>query len=116
MSSRDVRAYVADAVVAADTIARLLGPSDLESYRADERMRLAVERELITLGEAIARLVDTAPDLTVGWAIEPRDVVGLRNVLVHGYHKIDDALIFGTASIHVPRLRDDALRALDTLG
>ncbi len=115
MSSRDPRSYLYDIVDACDTIREVLGGCDLSSYSSDTRIRLATERELIIVGEAVARLLEVSPGLASSWAVGPRDVVGLRNVLVHGYFTVDDARVFGIASEDVPSLRDDAHRTLAEL-
>jgi uncharacterized protein with HEPN domain len=115
LSSRDARAYLHDIIEACDGIGMVIGEGGVEEYRADLRTRLATERELITVGEAVGRLAQVAPDTVVAWAVPVAPVVGLRNLLVHGYFKVDDARVFEIATEHVPRLRADAHRALQLL-
>jgi uncharacterized protein with HEPN domain len=53
-------------------------------------LRSAVERQLGIIGEALAQLART--DRNIAARIpELRRVVGFRNVLIHGYDRIDDA-------------------------
>jgi uncharacterized protein with HEPN domain len=113
MSSRDARAYLHDIVEACDGIRSVIGTMDCEAYRSDLKSRLATERELISIGEALARLVDSAPEMCADWPVPLRSVIGLRNILVHGYFKVDDALLFEIASEQVPLLRHAAERTLD---
>jgi uncharacterized protein with HEPN domain len=112
MNIRDVRAYLHDIVEACDGIRDVIGESDCDAYCSDLKTRLATERELITIGGAVARLADVAPEVGADWSVSSRAVVGLRNVLVHGYFKVDDARVFEVASAQVPLLRADAHRAL----
>jgi len=113
MSMRDARAYLYDIVQACDGIRTVLGASDAESYRSDLKTRLATERELITIGEAAARLGEVEPKAGADWPVELSAVVGLRNILVHGYFKVDDERVFEVSSEQVPLLRAAALRALE---
>ena len=112
---RDPRAYLHDIVAACDGIRAVVGSSDAESYRSNLATRLATERELITLGEAVARLVEVSPELVRDWVVPVRSVVGLRNLLVHGYFKVDDTRVFEIATEQVPQLRVDAACALQAL-
>lgn len=66
-------------------------------------MRCAVERELQVLGEAMYQLSRHHPDVA---ATIPRcrDIVNFRHVLVHGYDKVADDVVWGVAVHHVPEL------------
>lgn len=59
-------------------------------YAGDERLRLAVERQLIILGEALAVLRRSAPEIAARLP-DLAAAIALRNVLVHGYAKVRDA-------------------------
>jgi uncharacterized protein with HEPN domain len=115
MSARDIRAYLHDIIGACDGVRLVLADSHLDRYRTDLKTRLATERELITIGEAVGRLSQLAPEITEAWETPVRAVIGLRNVLVHGYFTVHDAEVFRIASEQAPLLREDALRALQAL-
>lgn len=70
-------------------------------------------RHLQILGEAAAGLPqdvrDLAPD--VPWP----SIVGMRNVLVHGYFDIDADIVWEAARRDVPALRSALLRLLQEL-
>ena len=75
-------------------------------------LRSAVERQFQIIGEALNRLgridlatADRVPDLA--------RIVAFRNVLVHGYAQIDDALVWEVASTRVPELTAVLARLLD---
>jgi len=112
MSTRDARAYLYDIVQACEAIAEVLGASDDESYRSELIVRLATERELITIGEAAARLAEVEPDAGADWPVALTAVVGLRNILVYGYFKVDDGRVYEIASQQVPLLLEAAQQAL----
>jgi len=82
-----------------------------EDYEHDLMLKSAVERQFQILGEALNRLsrvdsetAEKVPDL-------PR-IVAFRNVLVHGYATIDDALVWEVARTRVHGLVDSLERLL----
>ena len=63
----------------------------------------AVAQKLTIVGEAVARL---SPEITAQYDSVPwRDIVGLRNILVHEYFGIYWPLVWQTAADHAPALR-----------
>ena len=76
---------------------------DADAYAADELRRSAVERQLEIIGEALKNLRKTDPD--IGDQIpEIARIIGLRNILAHGYTVVDDAVVWSAASQRVPEL------------
>ena len=88
-------------------------------YLANRILRQAVERNLESIGEVIARLLSTEPTMAEHFSAVRR-IIGLRNRLAHGYDAdIDDRLIWEVTQRSIPvlpqeadvlliRLRDDA--------
>lgn len=73
-------------------------------YEEDLLVKRAVERELEIIGEAMRRILD----LELGVVIQnSRKIVDLRNRVIHGYDKVDDAVIWGILKRHIPILKDD---------
>jgi len=76
---------------------------DADAYAADELRSSAVERQLEIIGEALKNLRKTDPD--IGDQIpEIARIIGLRNILAHGYTVVDDAVVWSAASQRVPEL------------
>ena len=98
--SRDVLLYVADIVAAGEAILRFTSGVTFEAFAANDEKRAAVERELFIVGEAAARLPEDwklrQPE--VPW----RKIVGLRNLLAHGYWVIDAEELRDIARNKVP--------------
>lgn len=108
----DPRAWMWDIQQAAGRVRRFLGGHDLQSYRSDELVRSAVERQFEILGEAMAQLAKHSPELAAAiphW----RDVIAFRNLLIHGYSKIDDERVWRIAQIDLPPLVQAVERLLD---
>jgi len=73
----------------------------------------AVERKLLTIGEAAVRLAREAPSITpqVPW----RQVRDLGNLLRHEYDRVDLAIIWQTVIDDLPVLRNAVQAALMSL-
>ena len=66
----------------------------LDDYAHDRLLSAAVERNFITIGEAFRRLSKT--DAEIGSFIDDYpQIIGFRNVVVHGYDVIEDAIVWG---------------------
>ncbi len=100
---RDPRALLADALEAARSIERFRRDLDLDSFRADELVRAAVERKLEIVGEALNRLSREEPELA-GRIPDIGRIVGFRNVLAHGYDVVDDEIVWDAITIDLPEL------------
>ncbi|HVF74850.1 MAG TPA: HepT-like ribonuclease domain-containing protein [Acidimicrobiales bacterium] len=99
--SRSDDERVADILEAAAEVGALVA-SGREEWDRDRTRRLAVERLLEIIGEAARALSDEgrARYGEVPWP----DVVGLRTVLAHHYHRVDPNQVWTIATIEVPRL------------
>jgi len=106
----DPRKFLSDMRAAAEFVVSALADRHREELDQDLMLRFAVERELITVGEALNQLHRSTPELAE--QIERwRDVVGFRNILVHGYDILDMNLVWDIAKNDIPRL----IAKIDTL-
>lgn len=97
MSERDERAALHDIYAAAGRMVRYVNGIDKKGFLADDEKGYAVLAQLIIIGEAATRLPDsfreTAPYLP--W----RQMVGMRNRVVHGYDAIDWNIVWDVATL-----------------
>lgn len=98
------RARLLDAVKAAEGIASRTAHVTLAAYLADEDLRLVVERLFITIGEALNGVAKSDEDTAARIADLPR-LVAFRNMLVHGYAKIESSLVYALARRELLELR-----------
>jgi uncharacterized protein with HEPN domain len=77
-----------------------------EEYDADWKLRAIIERQLITIGEAVSALIKLDPSFQ-GRITHARRIVDLRNILVHAYAVIDNQTIWGVIMTDVPRLASE---------
>lgn len=87
--------------IAADT-ARMT----FEEFEADRRTRQLVERNFEIIGEAVNRLRRHAPEI-VEQISACNKIVGLRNVLIHGYDRVDYSALWITVQESLPVLRTE---------
>jgi len=82
-------------LAAAARIERFTQGVTFESLRADEMRMSAVQRELITLGEAASQLTNI-PEISQLYPSVPlTEIKAMRNVLVHEYWKDHEEIIWG---------------------
>jgi len=75
---------------------------DLAGFLGNEDLQALIERHIEVIGEAAGKLSQQARDLAadVPWG----QVIGARNVIIHGYAEIDPKRIWGMVKDHVPAL------------
>lgn len=99
--SRSDDERVADILEAAVEVGTLVAYSR-DEWDHDRTRRLAVERLLEIIGEAARALSDEGRSHYPG--VPWQDVVGLRTVLAHHYHRVDTSQVWKIATTEVPRL------------
>ena len=68
---------------------------------------LAVERLLMTIGEALVRIRSFEPDI-LEELTDATKIIGMRNVLVHGYDNLDRMVRVGRSDGFIQQLNLDA--------
>lgn len=98
------RKLLQDALDATRAIERFVKGLAFDTYQANELVRSAVERQFEIVGEALGRLRQT--DADVAQHIPELDrIVAFRNVLIHGYARVDDRIVWGIVEGKLPALR-----------
>lgn len=95
---------------ASQVVVRLCSGRTRETFASDEVLRLACERELITIGEAARGVSEAfrAEHPEIAW----REIVGLRNLLVHEYLRVDTVSLWETVSTDLPALIETLTKLL----
>ena len=99
--SRSDDERVADIIEAANQIAAVV-ERGREAWDEDRIAQLAVERLLEIVGESARAMSDEARGRypSVPWS----DIIGLRVVLAHHYHRVDPAQVWTIAARDIPNL------------
>ncbi len=70
----------------------------------------AVERNLITIGEAVNALLKVEPKIGISNA---RRIVNARNKLIHGYDEIENRQVWNILIEHIPILKEEIDKSLE---
>jgi uncharacterized protein with HEPN domain len=89
---RDPRTYLWDALRATELLGEFSSGKSFADYQADAMLRSAVERQFEIVGEALNQLSKADADLAAAIP-ELGRIVAFRNILIHGYATVDDALV-----------------------
>lgn len=109
--SRDYRLYLEDMRQHCDEILDHVRSLDYEGFLADRAAYKAVAFSLLVIGEAANHV---PPEIRARYpVVEWRRIVGLRNVLAHGYFAIRDPVLWEVVRDEVPALRAQVQRILD---
>ena len=85
----------------------------VEDLSSDDVFRLAIERALEVVGEAANRL---PAELRAKYPdVEWRKIIGMRNVLIHGYDIVQREVLWDTVRESVPKLLDQVNQILRDL-
>jgi uncharacterized protein with HEPN domain len=101
----EIKKYLFDIKESIDSIEKYLGEKrDFSVYIADKMLRRAVEREFEIIGEAMSRIekLDSSLDIS-----SKKQIINMRNRVIHGYDKIDNEIIWGTIVRHLPTLKTE---------
>ena len=99
----EVRSRFYDIADCCEWIAKHLAGVVFDDFFASRLIRSAVERELITIGEAV-RIILQIDEALESHVTDARGIVDLRNLLVHGYRRLDPRTLWTIATIEVPVL------------
>jgi uncharacterized protein with HEPN domain len=109
---RDASERLRDILEAIGNIERYLGRGK-DAFEQDELLQTWMLYNLQIIGEAVRTLPEVlrlrAPE--VPWA----NIVGMRNILVHGYFAIDTEIVWQAAEADIPMLRGPLERLLSAL-
>jgi uncharacterized protein with HEPN domain len=87
------KSLLEDIRLAAELLRAFTAGKSFDDYASDAMLRSAVERQFEIIGEALGRLSRTDPDIA-DQISECRRIINFRNVLIHGYDVVDDAVVW----------------------
>jgi uncharacterized protein with HEPN domain len=111
---RDPRAFLSDVIEAGQAILHAVNRISLDDYCNSRLIRSSVEREFITIGEALTQLSQCDQAL-FGEIEQAPPIISFRNKLTHEYISIDNRLVWGVIQANLPVLTDQCRLLLDRL-
>jgi uncharacterized protein with HEPN domain len=102
MSQRDELVYLHDMVTSARRILEYLEGRSRTDLDKDQMLQDAVCRQLEVLGEAANRVGEgtRSKHPSLPW----KSIIGMRNQLIHAYHRVDLDIVWQTAEESLPEL------------
>ncbi len=77
---------------------------EYSDFEKDLQLQRAIEREIEIIGEALNRLIRIDEEKVETSIPEYRSIIGLRNIIAHGYDVIDSMIIWDVVINHIPIL------------
>ena len=74
------------------------------SFKTDIILQRAIERDLEIIGEAIRKIIEIDPTITITSA---KNIIGLRNIISHAYDSVEPEMIWGIIQNNIPVLADE---------
>ena len=109
---REDQVRVQDIIDAGEAIARFIEGRQRRDFDTDQMLVFAVVRAIEIIGEAASRISSETRDSfqAVPW----RDTIDMRNVLIHAYSRVDNDIVWKTATEEVPALLATLKSLLDS--
>ena len=106
----EVQKWLYDILLSIQSINEFVGEVRMfEAYESDKKLRRAVEREIIIIGEAVNRIKNVAPDIKITHA---HQIIATRNRVTHAYDAVDNAMIWNIVINHLPNLKSEVEKLL----
>jgi len=99
----ETAAAVYDMSLASKRISEAVANESAESFRSNWLVQSAVERQFGILGEALVRIRELEEPVYDRFG-EPEKIIGLRNILIHGYDAVDASVLWTIAKDRLPDL------------
>lgn len=100
----EARKYLFDMEQAGELLTSFVHGKSFDDYRADPLLRSGVERQFEIIGEAAGKLAKADAEM-VKQIHDYRKLIAFRNLLIHGYADVDDALVWDLLQTRLPILR-----------
>ena len=107
----ETRKNLVDIIQAAEEIQEFVRGMDFKAFQSQTVTKRAVERDFEIIGEALNRIRNTDSEL-LEKVSEHHRIIGFRNILIHGYDIIDEAIVWQAVTKHLPTLIDETKQLL----
>jgi uncharacterized protein with HEPN domain len=101
-----IKAYLYDIQQAVRLLTEFTTGKSYDDYAVDAMLRSAVERQFEIAGEALAQLA-RVDEQVAAQVTEYRRIIAFRNILIHGYARVDDRLVWDVIESKLPTLSSD---------
>ena len=99
----ETRKNFIDILQAGEEIQNFVEGMDFRAYQNTPVAKRAIERDFEIIGEALNRIKCTDSELLKNITEHSR-IIGFRNILIHGYDIVDEAIVWNAVTNHLPIL------------
>jgi len=107
---RNFKVYFEDILDAILSIEKYVGDFGFEEFRENKLVRDAVIRNLEIIGEAVKNIPDEIKEKHS--EIEWREIVGLRDILIHRYFDVNVRILWDIVKNKLPNLKKKVSKIL----
>lgn len=106
--------YLTDILESMERIEKYIQGVDYETFQSNQMLTDAVIRNLEVIGEAARNVSDEIRKkyTEIPW----RNMIGLRNILIHHYFGIDESIVWEVIKTNLPEAKPHILRAIQEEG
>jgi len=103
MSNRPVDVLLEDTITSVNYIEQFIEGYDFQSFKADRKTLDATIRNLEVIGETAKLLPEDFKQQypNIAW----KQIIGLRNVAIHGYFRVDVTILWQIVTQDLPSLK-----------
>ena len=109
----ETRKNLIDILQATEEIQNFVQGMDFKAYQNKPVAKRAVERDFEIIGEALNRIKNT-DDTILEKISEHHRIIGFRNILIHGYDIVDEAIVWQAVTKHLPILVSEVKKLLNS--
>jgi uncharacterized protein with HEPN domain len=102
-----------DILQAIDTIFRYVDGRDMQEFLADKKSYHAVIYNIMIIGEAANML--TFEFRESHSELQWRQITNMRNFLIHGYHNVEEDLVWEAISVDLHPIREKIVKFLEEI-
>jgi uncharacterized protein with HEPN domain len=107
----EVKTWMADIQAAIEEISQFLpDEKNFQKFQQDIKTKRAIERNIEIIGEAVNRILQVNPDISITKA---RKIVDTRNRIIHGYDSVSEEIIWAIVIRDLPLLEKEIKTLLE---
>ena len=103
--------FLEDIRVSVEKVLGFVKGKSLDYYMSDMLLKSGVERQFEIIGEALNRL-SKIDEETVNKISQYQRIISFRNILIHGYDVVEDAVVWDIVQNNLPTLYSEVVGLL----